>query len=290
MATLEPVGPNAEQIQYWNELAGQKWVAFQPLLDAQLSPLGRRTMERAGVASGERVLDVGCGCGNSTLDLARRVGSAGAVTGIDISTVMLERARQAAGEAGVTQARFENADAQTHRFPPSSFDVLFSRFGVMFFTDPAAAFANLRQALRPGGRVGFVCWQGLQHNPWMRVPLSAALPHIPPPPLPAPDAPGPFAFADVDRVRAILTRAGFTVLNIEALNESLSVGGGRDLDDTASFLVHIGPLGRLLRDAEDDVRARVAESVRDAIAPFATPQGVRMPSAAWVVTAQRPSD
>jgi SAM-dependent methyltransferase len=288
MTTLEPAGPNAEQIQYWNELAGQKWVALQPLLDTQLSPLGQRVMERAGVASGERVLDVGCGCGNSTLDLARRVGPAGTVTGIDISTVMLERARQAAREAGVTQVRFENADAQTHCFSPGSFDVLFSRFGVMFFIDPAAAFANLRDALRPGGRVGFVCWQGLQRNPWMHVPLRAALPHIPPPPLPAPDAPGPFAFADADRVRDILSGAGFTALNIEALNEPLSVGGGQNLDETANFLVHIGPLGRLLRDAEDDVRARVAESVRDAIAPFATPEGVRMPSAAWLVTGQRP--
>src|SRR5262249_38336345 len=149
------------------------------------------------------VLDVGCGCGDSTVDLARRVAPDGTVVGMDISAVMLERARQTAREQGVN-ARFEHADAQTHAFAPASFDVLFSRFGVMFFADPTAAFANLRSALRPGGKLAFVCWQSLAENPWMLVPLGAAFQIIPPPPMPAPDAPGPFAFADQSRVRSIL--------------------------------------------------------------------------------------
>ncbi len=180
MSALEYTGPNAEQIQYWNEQRGRAWVAQQELIEAQLAPLGRHAMDRAAIAAGERVLDVGCGCGQTTLELARRVGPRGSVLGADISSVMLGRARELAGAAGATNVRFEEADAQTHAFPPAGFDVLFSRFGVMFFADPRAAFANLRTALRPGARVAFVCWQALPLNPWMAVPLAAALQHFQP--------------------------------------------------------------------------------------------------------------
>jgi len=200
MAGLEAHGPNAEQIKYWNEQAGPKWVALQALLDAQIAPLGRRAMDRAGVLAGAHILDVGCGCGQTTLELARRAGSGGAVTGIDISTVMLDRARQVAQEAGVRNVEFVNADAQTYTFPAAAFDVMFSRFGVMFFIDAVTAFAHLRAALRPEGRVAFVCWRSLFDNPWMLVPMMAAASHVQLPAPPAPDAPGPFAFADPDSV------------------------------------------------------------------------------------------
>jgi SAM-dependent methyltransferase len=285
---LESAGPNAEQIEYWNALAGRTWVTFQPFIDLQLNPLGQRVMERLAIAARERVLDVGCGCGCCSLELAHRVGPAGTVTGVDLSTVMLERAREAARAAGLTNVHFENADAQTHGFSSASFDVLFSRFGVMFFRDPVAAFTNLHGALRPGGRLGFVTWQGLQRNVWMHVPLHAALPHLPPQPAPDPAAPGPFAFADPDRMRNILTRAGFAALQIEPLHETLSIGGSQSLDQTVAILLRIGPLGRALGEATDEVRARVAGSVRQAVAPFLTPDGVRMPAAAWLVTARQP--
>jgi SAM-dependent methyltransferase len=287
MATLEPTGPNAEQIKYWNEISGPKWVALHQLIDTQIAPLGLRTIDRAGIQSGERVLDVGCGCGQTTVELARRVGPTGAVTGIDISTTMLQRAAARAREVGATQVRCENADAQTHRFAPDSFDLLFSRFGVMFFVDPAAAFANLRTALRPGGRLAFVCWQAVQQNPWMLVPLMAAAQHMTLPPMPGPDAPGPFAFANSERVRDILSRAGFTEIGFEAVDETLTVGGGAGLDETVEFLQHIGPAAAAMRDAPPEQRVAVAGAVREAVAPFLTPHGVRMPSAAWIVTARR---
>lgn len=287
MTLLEPTGPNAEQIQYWNELAGPKWVALQELIDDQIRPLGVRAMDRAAISRGERVLDVGCGCGDTALEIARRVGPTGAVLGVDISTMMLERARQAAHDAGIAHAQFQNADAQTHAIPPESFDVLYSRFGVMFFIDSDAAFANLRSALRLGGRLAFVCWQGVQHNPWMLVPLMAALQHIPPPPLPAPDAPGPFAFADAERVRGILSRAGFVDIAFEELQETLTVGGGRDLDQTVEFLLQMGPAARALRDVGTELRTVVAGAVREALVPYDTPNGVRMASASWIVTARR---
>lgn len=283
-------GPNAEQIQYWNDIAGEKWVAVQPLIDAQIGPLGAMAMDRAAIGAGERVLDIGCGCGHTTVQLARRVGATGHVTGIDLSQPMLDCARQRAAREAADNVHFENADAQTQVFPPDSFDVLYSRFGVMFFAHPEQAFANLCAALRPGGRLAFVCWQALKDNPWMVVPLAAAAAHLPPLPLPAPGAPGPFAFADAARVEGILTLAGFVDVAFEAVCEPLALGGGgQGLDQTVEFLLQMGPAAKALRDANDPaLRPRVAAAIREAIAPFVTPAGVRMGSAAWIVTARRP--
>jgi SAM-dependent methyltransferase len=285
---MEPSGANAEQIRYWNETAGPKWVTFQRLLDDQLEPFGRHVMERAAIATGERVIDVGCGCGATTMALARRVGPTGLALGIDISTAMLERARESAREAGLTQARFENADAQTHTFTPGGFDLIYSRFGVMFFADPPAAFANLRSGLPAGGRLAFVCWQALWENPWIFEPLKAAAQHITLPAPPAPDAPGPFAFADPGRVRSILATAGFVDVGIEELRGTLTLGGTAGIDEAVHLLLEgVGPTSAALREADPAVRPKVFAAVRDAIASFATPEGVRMGSAAWIVTARR---
>jgi len=287
MTTSENAGPNVQQAQYWNEQAGPRWVAVQDFIEAQIGPLGLHAIERAAVAPGERVLDVGCGCGATSIELARRVGPGGSVAGVDISRVMLERARSRVRDAGLSHLRFEEADAQTHGFPRAGFDVLFSRFGVMFFADPEAAFVNLRHALRPGGRLVFICWRPVVENPWMMVPLSAALRHLPPPPLLAPDAPGPFAFADAERVRGILSRAGFGEVRCEALDEMLAVAGGADLDRTVEVLLQIGPTAAAMREVDAEVARLVASAVRESIVPFHTPQGVRMASAAWIVTARR---
>lgn len=279
-------GPNAEQIQHWNEIAGPKWVALQSLIDDQIGPLGELAMDRAAMGPGERVLDVGCGCGDTTLAIARRVGTEGNVTGVDISGVMLERARQVACEAGVVHARFEQADAQTHCFDSDSFDVVFSRFGVMFFAQPEEAFANFRRGMRARGRLAFVCWQALPENPWMFVPLMAALPLLPPIPLPAPDAPGPFALADRERVRGILERAGFADVAFEEVRSTLRVGGGGSLDQTVEFLLQMGPTAKAVREADPEVTRAIAAAIRDALQPFHGSDGVKMGSAAWIVTAR----
>src|SRR2546428_1753596 len=280
---------NAEQIRYWNEAAGPKWVAFQKVIAAQISPLGEQAMDRAGIAPGERVIDVGCGCGDTTIALGRRVGPAGRVLGVDVSAPMLERAAETARAAGVANVRFENADAQTHRFPPAAFDVVYSRFGVMFFIDPVAAFTNLRAALRPGGRLAFVCWQMLRQNPWLLLPLQAAAQHLTLPPPPLSDAPGPFAFADPERVRGILARAGFGGIVLDELRATLALGGGGALDQAVRFLTEgVGPVSGILREADPALRPTVAAAVRAAIAPFHTPEGVRLGSAAWIVTALAP--
>jgi SAM-dependent methyltransferase len=284
---LVPGGPNAEQIRYWNETAGPKWVALHDLINAQILPLGELAMERAAVCAGEHVLDIGCGCGETTIELARRCGRSGSTTGVDLSAVMLERARATARDAGIANARFEDADAQTHPFAEGALDVLFSRFGVMFFADPTAAFSNLHRALKSGGRLAFVCWQSLQQNPWALVPIMAAAQHITLPAPPAPGAPGPFGFADTERVRGILTTAGFSEVDFEPVTATLSVGGSNEIGPTVDFLMQMGPAAAVLREADPGILPIVAAAIGDALVPYYTEgKGVRMDGAVWIVTAR----
>jgi SAM-dependent methyltransferase len=195
------------------------------------------------------------------------------VTGVDISTIMVERARESASSAEIGNVAFMNVDAQTHALPGASFDVAYSRFGVMFFIDPEAAFANIRRALRPGGRLSFVCWRALQENPWILVPLMAAAQEITLPPPPPPDAPGPFSFADQERVERILSRAGFLQLRFDKVDETLSVGGEVDLDQAVDFLLQMGPLARVLREIGAEPVPRVRATVRKALEPYSGAQG-----------------
>ena len=288
MSLLSATGPNAEQITYWNEAAAPKWIRYQDVLDEQLRSLGERTMDLGAIGAGERVLDVGCGCGATTLEIARRVGSSGAVVGIDISAPMLAHAQDRIRAAGAANVELRNADAQTHAFGSERFDLVYSRFGVMFFADPGRAFANLRRALRPGGRLAFVCWQSLDKNPWMAVPMAAAAREIAFPPPPAPGTPGPFAFADAARVRGILEEAGFGDSTFTAHEEVLTIGGTRSLAEAVEFLVQMGPTGAALRQADADAAVRVQAVVKSALTPYVTRAGVRMDSAAWIVGGVNP--
>lgn len=276
-----------DQATYWNEQGGPRWVAMQRDLDAQLEPYGIAVANRLGLAPGERVLDVGCGAGATSLWLAERV-RPGQVLGIDISAPLLARARERA--EGIANLRFEHADAQTFAFPAGSHDAVFSRFGVMFFTDPIEAFRNLRTALRADGKLGFVCWRAMSDNPSFVLPLQAALRFLPePPPPPAPGAPGPFAFADAERVRGILERAGYADVDIAPHDTQLAFGGRANLEGAVELALQIGPLGRALSLATDANRAQVRDAVRDALAPHHGSKGVTLPAAMWIVTARRPS-
>jgi SAM-dependent methyltransferase len=275
--------------QYWNDSAGPIWVAQQEKLDAQIGPLGALARERAAIRAGERVLDVGCGCGSTTLELANAVGATGQVVAVDISRPMLELAQRRARAAGLDdRIAFRLEDAQVADFGAASADLVFSRFGVMFFADPVAAFANLRRALRPGGRLAFVCWQPRDKNPWMMAPVLAAAPHIQFPAPPPPDAPGPFAFGDAARVRGILEAAGFAKVAHEAVNRPIKLAGD-SVDDALDLFLQIGPLGALLREVKpgEQQRARVIGAVREVIESFRTPRGLEAGAGAWIVTAQR---
>lgn len=276
---------NAEQIEYWNERGGPQWVKLQERLDAQIGPLGLIALEQAAAQPGESVLDVGCGCGHTALALADRVGPRGSVMGIDISHPMLGRARERQQEQQLQNLSFLHADAQTHQFEPESVDLIFSRFGVMFFEDAAQAFGNLRTALRPGGRLCFLCWQELRKNDWVRVPLQAAAQHVPLPPRPEPGAPGPFSLADPARMRDILDAAGFRNVRCQSHETDISVGGATGVEGAVAFLLAIGPVAALLRESDAGTRSRVAEAIRAALLPYAAGDNVYLSSATWVVQA-----
>lgn len=272
---------NAAQVDYWNASVGHTWARFQAQLDRQIAPLGQEALRVLAPRVGEQILDVGCGCGQTTLDLAARVGGAGHVTGVDISEPMLEVARARARPAGAGPADFLRSDAQTADLGEGAFDGVFSRFGVMFFSDPAAAFANLRKALKPDGRLAFVCWRPYAENLWMRAPMEAAQPLLPPIQPADPTAPGPFAFADPQRVQAILRAAGFDQISITPFDAMI---GGSALEETIDLTFRVGPLGSALREAPD-LAPTVREAVRACLSQYDTPEGVLMPAAVWIVHA-----
>ncbi|SDR60678.1 Ubiquinone/menaquinone biosynthesis C-methylase UbiE [Rhizobiales bacterium GAS113] len=276
---------NAAQIEHWNGPAGETWVKLQTRLDRQLAPLGQMAMQFAAIRKGWHILDIGCGTGQTSLELAERAGTEGRVLGVDISRPMLELARQRARADGVANASFAEGDAQRQDFGRGAFDLVFSRFGVMFFADPVAAFANLRSALRQGGRLAFVTWRQPRDNEWVAVSMAAAFQHIPCPPASEPGAPGEFAFADRERVHAILQRAGFTDITIEPKD---AIVGGSSLDLTADTTLNMGMVAAALRESPPEKREIVAAALRQALAPFDGPDGVRMGAAVWLVGATAP--
>ena len=276
---------NAAQDDYWNGRAGQTWVELKDLLDMELRGLGREAQAALNPAPGERVLDIGCGSGETSLELAAAVAPSGSVLGADLSQLLLDLARSRVADRGLP-VRFMAADAQTSDFGGAPFDAAFSRFGVMFFADPNAAFANIAAALKPGGRLAFVCWRTFAENPLMREPFEAALPLIPPPEPSDPLAPGPFAFADPERVRAILTGAGFGDIAIRPFDAKV---GGWTLDEALIVAQRLGPLGTILR-LNPELALPVREAVRGALTRSQDADGrVCMAAAVWIVTATRPS-
>ena len=281
-----PVGhdQNADQIAYWNGPGGQHWADRQQTQDIVLAPVSEALIERARAKAGERVLDVGCGCGATTIAFAQKVGATGHVTGIDISGPMLARARQLA-PAGLP-VDFVLADATVYPFAPESFDLLASRFGVMFFAEPARSFANMRKALRPSGRLAFACWRDPRENPFFMAPLQAVYKHAPKLPQLGPEDPGPFSFASEARVNRILRAAGFTGIAMEPCDLWLDIAVGRGLEAAVEATLEIGPAARALFEQPPDVRAAATLSIREALAPFARGQTVPLKASIWIVTAK----
>jgi SAM-dependent methyltransferase len=277
---------NDEQARHWNSDEASHWVTHQADHDRMLAPFTGMLLDAAMLSPGDRVADVGCGCGATTRAAAQAV-APGPVLGVDLSAPMLAQARADARAAGLANAVFEQADAQVHPFGDGSFDAVISRFGIMFFSDPVAAFANLRRATRPGGRLAFVCWQDFTANQWLLVPGAALAQHVTLPDLAPPGAAGMLAFADPGRVRAVLSGAGWRDIDIAPRHTSMLVGGGGTLDDAVQFL-RAGSMGRaVLAGASADTAARALDAVRDALAQHLTGDGVRLDAAVWCVSAIR---
>jgi SAM-dependent methyltransferase len=276
-------GPNDEQGERWGGAAGRHWIDHEADYDRQLEEYGTALLDAAHLEERSRVLDVGCGTGTTSIAAARH---ARQVLGVDLSPVLIERARvRAARHANVA---FEVADAQIAAFEPT-FDVVISRFGLMFFADPRAAFANLRRALVPGGRLATVCWQSLDRNDWMRVPGNALAQVVPLGDLAEPGQPGPFSLSSPDELTNVLGDTGWDDITVDGWTFPVPVGGARSLDDAVEF-VRGGSLGRsVLAGVSPTVERRALGCVRDALAPFVTADGVVLPGAAWLVGATNPS-
>ena len=278
---------NAAEIAYWNGPGGQRWVSHQRMQDALLAEVAERLMERAAARDGETVLDIGCGAGTTSIALARQVAPDGRVLGVDVSAPLLERARQHA-PAGLP-VEFALGDATVFPFAPGGADLLFSRFGVMFFADPARSFANIRRGLRGGARLVFACWQEPRHNPWLMLPLQAAYRHVPRLPEVGPEDPGPFSFASELRVRDILERAGFSAIALEPVDLSFDLAEGHGLDRAVELSIGMGPTSRALDGQPAELRVAAAESVRAALEPYRRGDRVPLRGAIWIAGAMNPT-
>jgi ubiquinone/menaquinone biosynthesis C-methylase UbiE len=279
---------NAEQIEYWNGDAGKRWAQEDDTMARLLHPVSEALLDHANLEGCQSALDIGCGGGSQSLMLAQNLGPGAQVLGVDISEPMLQVARGKAAKAELSQAdlSFLQADAATYDFGTPDFDLVFSRFGVMFFDDPIGAFSNLRKFLRPQARLAFCCWQAMQDNDWTRIPLKAALEHVSPPEeKPDPLAPGPFAFADPQRVQGILQASGFRDIAVEPFTRDIRFGEASTLGASVRQLAMIGPVSRLLIGQDPDVMERVFSAMEDVLAPYYRDGALNLPAAIWFVTA-----
>jgi len=278
---------NTAQREYWNTVAGPRWVGLEGFVERRVGAVNDLLLTRSGVKAGERVLEIGCGTGAFTVPLAEAVGEHGAVLGADISTAMLGGARKRLAEAARQNVTLVEADAQTHKFDPGRFDLIASRFGVMFFADPAAAFANLFAAARPGGRLCFACWGPLEENEHWLVPYRVALRHLgPPEPKPA-RAPGPMAFADPDYVHEFLGKAGFADIAVHREHPDITASTPQEEAEHACIM---GPSGRLIDEKKPDeaTRQTIQREIEEAFAARIRGGTMELPSTVLLATARRP--
>jgi SAM-dependent methyltransferase len=279
---------NSEQIAQWNGAVGQRWIAMQREIDRIVVPFGDAALKVAAPQPGERVIDIGCGCGDTSIEIARIVGNAGEVIGVDVSTSMLDVARSRIALADRAHLVFCEADASEAELP-ANIDLLFSRFGVMFFSQPTQALNHLRKSLRAGGRCVFVCWRAPRDNTWAMVPLSAARAALSVTPAPAdPNAPGPFAFADEQRLRAILSGAGFGAVHLQRFDATLSLGATPR--SAAEAAVQIGAVSRFVREVGVEHLPVILEAVERALGKFAASDGqVSLNGSTWIVSGTNPA-
>ncbi|MCH2172759.1 class I SAM-dependent methyltransferase [Myxococcota bacterium] len=275
--------PNAAQIDYWNGPAGDAWVSNQAEMDGTLAGLVEPLLDAADLAEGMRAVDVGCGCGATTLALRARLGDGGHATGVDVSAAMLAKSHERATADGL-EIDFLESDASAHAFEPNSIDRIVSRFGVMFFDRPDEAFANLRRALKPDGKLVFFCWQARSENPWMTLPMAAILPILAPDATaPDPYAPGPFSLGERDHLRGVLQRAGFGEMSIDDFAYPMNITGS--LDDAVAFYTQRGPVQSLFLEADADARMRVLAVLREILAPHHDGERVALEGNTYLVTA-----
>ena len=276
---------NHDQKEFWNDIKGKLWVEMQERIDSMLSPFGEKALRTLNPQKGEKILEIGCGTGTMTLALAEHVKTSGKILAADISHPMLELAISRGKAAPLKCISFVEADAQVYTFPTGQFDALFSRFGVMFFEDPIAAFRNFHGAVRKGGRLVYVCWADRKDNPWIRIPTGASKEFLEIPPPPETDAPGQFAMEREARVREILGKAGWSKIELERFDIDHSLG--QNVQDAAGFISKMGPMSEPFALAGNRTKQKCLEAIQCALKPYENSTGVQMRFGTWIVSAER---
>jgi SAM-dependent methyltransferase len=286
MADQQAVSPNAAQIEFWNSAPARAWADQYERMDRAVADLTKALLDMAAPQRGEHVLDIGCGSGTTVLELATRVGPGGHVLGADISEHSAARARQRIVDAGSRHAEVIVADVSCHAFAPNTFDLVFSRFGVMFFSDPQAAFANVRRAMKPGGRVALAVFRAASEGLWPHGPLEAVRHLLPPIPTPGPEEPGPFSWADPTRVHRILEGAGFREVSSTPVDPVIRLASTGEAAEAADFVMALGPLTRVLPAVSAPQREAVRAALEVFFQKYTSSQGVFLPAANWLVRAR----
>ena len=278
---------NEQQTEFWSGSGGEYWVVNQQQMDTMLEPLGARALTRIDLSGVRHLLDVGCGTGTTTMDIAARLPEGARVTGADLSVPMTEYARSRLAPAGISNADFMTCDLQTDELEADMFDAAFSRFGVMFFDQPVIGFSNIRTAMKSGAPLAFVCWQTPRENLWHSLAVAKAKEFIEMPAAPDPRAPGPFAFADADYVTSILTDAGFGDIVIEPHTQTVELFSGQDVRNAAENFARINPIiSAFITEAGDDKAEPLIDGLAETLAPYHKKGALHFPSATWLVSAR----
>ena len=287
MADQQTSSPNAREVQYWNSARTRAWAEEYEAIDRLFAGLTRGALDHAAPKLGERVIDIGCGSGTTVLELAARVGPSGYVLGADVSKASVEKARERIAAAGVHQAEMMLCDVSTHISPANSFDLVFSRFGVMFFADSVATFANIRKSMKPDGRLALAVFRTLQENKWATAALAAVRHLLPPITPPGPEEPGQFSWGDAARVHRILETAGFQDVSLTPHDPAMPLAGPGGAAEAASFMSRVGPVVRATGDAPPEQRKEVRAALEAFFRSHEGPQGIVLQGAIWIVTARR---
>ena len=286
MTDQQADSPNAREVEYWNSAHTRAWAEEHEVIDRLFAGLTQVALNLTAPQLGERVIDIGCGSGTTVLELASRVGSSGYVLGADVSKPSVEKARERIAAAGVRQAEITLCDVSTHIFPANSFDLVFSRFGVMFFAEPVAAFTNIRKAMKSHGRVALVVFRSPQENKWATAPLAAVRHILPPITPPGPEDPGQFSWADAARVHRILESAGFQDVSLTPHDPVMPLAARGGATEAASFMLRVGPVVRAMGDASEQQRKEVRVALKAFFRSQEGSQGIFLPGAIWIVTAR----
>ena len=278
---------NKNQKDFWSGKGGDIWVERQNVMDTMLSPLGEAALNKLNFNEDENVLDIGCGCGHTTLNIAKRIGSSGNVTGLDISEPMLKRAKESAVEMSITNTSFKCIDVQTADLGDQIYSAAFSRFGVMFFEDSVDAFKNIHKSLISGSSLSFVCWQSPAVNPWQSLFIQEVKKFIDLP-SPPPRSPGPFAFMESEYVSSILEESKFQDITIEGHEVEVNMFSGRSLSESVKDYISINPVvTEMLKDSSENQITEIINSAIEAFSPYYSEKGLIFPSATWLVTAKK---